>query len=90
MTDRFTQCPFCHTAVPYPAVVCTGCAATAEYGAPGWVAAVILVVGLVAGYRVGSYTYTWLGCVAVAAVWVAGVWAARNVFKGRVNFRRQM
>jgi membrane protein implicated in regulation of membrane protease activity len=44
-------CPHCHSHVPRGALVCTGCKAEIEYGAPGRIMMVIaLVAAVIAGF----------------------------------------
>lgn len=89
MPDRL-QCPHCHTAVPKGATVCTGCQAEVEYGTPGTLVVLLLVVALFGGYGVATKLESAIaGWVVGIALLICGGLAFSKLFGYRAKFTRE-
>lgn len=83
-------CPHCRTEVPHGAKVCRGCQAEIEYGTPNFVGFIILLLSILAGFKLHSlFENLWISIIASGMLFFVMMFISEvKLFPNRVNFKR--
>ncbi|EHP6185962.1 hypothetical protein ACR6LB_002341 [Escherichia coli] len=91
MENNTIKCPFCLKESQRGVHVCTGCMATALYGAyPGWYTFVIIVLSFGLSVLIGMSTGMAGATISLPIIAAVGFIAGKVIFCDNVVFRRKM